>query len=248
MRISIITVCYNSEATIRKTLESVAGQDFPDIEHIVIDGKSRDNTVSIARDFAHVARIISEKDGGLYHAMNKGIELASGDIIGFLHSDDFYTGPGVLSFVAAAFNSRKTSCVYGDLQYVDRYDTGKVIRTWKAGNFTHRDFLYGWMPPHPAFFVKREVYQQVGLFNTSLKSSSDYEMMLRILYKNRLSAHYLSQTLVKMRAGGVSNNSIRSRFRANREDAKAWKLIDKKPHFLTIYLKPLRKIPQYLNK
>ncbi len=248
MLISIITVSYNSAATIKDTLQSIKRQRHEFIEHIVVDGKSEDDTVAIVRDFGHVSKLISEPDTGLYDAMNKGIQLASGDIIGILNSDDIYADDSILEKVATSFGDPNVHCVYGDLQYVQANNVNKIIRTWRAGKFIRENFLYGWMPPHPAFFVRREVYNQVGLFNTSLKSAADYEMMLRILYKYEFSAAYIPSVFVKMRSGGISNASLRNRFRANREDAKAWKLINKKPHFFTLYLKPLRKIPQYLIK
>jgi glycosyltransferase involved in cell wall biosynthesis len=180
--------------------------------------------------------------------MNKGLQLASGDIIGMLNSDDFYADNEVLKKVAAAFENPDTHCVYGDLQYVNARNPDKIVRTWKAGKFSLKNFLYGWMPPHPTFFARKEVYEKVGMFNTTLKTAADYEMMLRILYKHEFPVVYIPTVLVKMRSGGVSNASLRNRFKANREDAKAWTLNNKRPHFFTLYLKPLRKIPQYLIK
>lgn len=248
MLISIITVSYNSAATIRDTLESISKQEYSNIEHIIIDGKSTDSTIAIIKEFAHVTRYISEADKGLYDAMNKGLQLATGDIIGILNSDDFYADNEVLKKVAAAFDNPHTHCVYGDLQYVNAGNPKKIVRTWKAGKFSLKNFLYGWMPPHPTFFARRGVYDKVGLFNTTLKTAADYEMMLRILYKHEYPVVYIPTVLVKMRSGGVSNASLRNRFKANREDARAWTLNNKRPHFFTLYLKPLRKIPQYLIK
>ena len=248
MRISLITVTYNSAATIRDTLDSVLSQDYPDVEHIIIDGGSTDDTLKIIREFPHVARLISEKDDGLYDAMNKGIKIAGGDIIGILNSDDVYTQPDVLSKIASCFEDKDISASYGDLQVVQASDLGKIVRTWKSGKFKRSDFYFGWMPPHPTFFVRREVYNQVGLFNTSLHSASDYELMLRILFKNRIKAAYIPEILVKMRQGGLSNSSFRQRIHANKEDRIAWKLNELKPYFFTLYLKPLRKIFQFLIK
>ena len=248
MRISIITVSYNSAATISDTLTCIAGQHYDNVEHIIVDGKSTDNTISVINGFKHVKKVISEPDSGLYEAMNKGLQMATGDIIGILNSDDVYADNAVLNKVAEAFLDSATQCVYGDLQYVQSNNINRVVRTWKAGKFVRENFLYGWMPPHPTFFVRREVYDKVGNFNTELKSAADYEMMLRILYKYAYAAAYIPSVLVKMRSGGISNASLRNRFRANREDAKAWKLINRRPHFFTLYLKPLRKIPQYLIK
>lgn len=248
MVISIITISYNSGATISETLTSVSDQEYPMIEHIIVDGKSKDNTVDIVKSFPHVSKYVSEPDNGLYHAMNKGIQMATGDVIGILNSDDFYADKTILNKVATAFSNPLVDCVYGDLQYVHPTHLQKVVRNWRAGKFNKKNFLFGWMPPHPTFFVRRKVYDSVGLFNTTLKSAADYEMMLRILYTHGYAVAYIPATLVKMRAGGVSNASLRNRFKANREDAKAWKLNNKRPHFFTLYLKPLRKIPQYLIK
>lgn len=248
MKISIITVTYNSAATLTDTFESILQQTHQDIEHILVDGASSDDTVNIIKSYPHIQNWVSEKDNGLYDAMNKGVKMASGDIVGILNSDDIYADATILQKVAAAFNNPATDCVYGDLQYVHPKNLNKVIRTWRAGRFSQRSFLYGWMPPHPTFFVRKAVYEKVGLFNTTLKSAADYEIMLRILYKHQLSVSYIPLVLVKMRAGGMSNASLRNRFKANREDAKAWKLNNKRPHFFTLYLKPLRKISQFLIK
>lgn len=246
MKISIITVSRNSAATIRDTLNSIRSQDHPDVEHIIIDGASTDDTLKIIRQFPHVAKLVSEKDDGLYDAMNKGVRLATGQIIGILNSDDVYAQPTVLSKVAALFVNETISASYGDLQYVNAANLGKVVRTWRSGGFRPSDFYYGWMPPHPTFFVRREVYDHVGLFNTTLNSASDYELMLRILFKYRYKAAYIPEILVKMRVGGLSSSSLRQRILANKEDRIAWKINKLNPYFFTLFLKPLRKIFQFL--
>ena len=248
MKISIVTATYNSSATVRDTLECVSQQTYQDIEHIIIDGRSTDKTLDIVAGFPHVSKILSEKDKGIYDAMNKGILLATGDIVGILNSDDMYTGPDVLERVAAAFADPSVMTVYADLQYVDQDDTEKVIRTWKTGSFSKKSFYFGWMPPHPTFFVRKEVYDKVGIFNTELRSAADYEMMLRILVKYGMSVAYIPHILVKMRAGGISNASFRNRIRANREDRMAWKINGLQPYFFTLYMKPLRKISQFIIK
>ncbi|MFT3932746.1 MAG: glycosyltransferase family 2 protein [Chitinophagaceae bacterium] len=248
MRISIITVSYNSAATIQDTLQCICDQQYKNVEHIVIDGSSTDHTISIVNQFPHISRLVCEPDNGLYDAMNKGLQMATGDIIGILNSDDIYADANVLDKVAAAFVDTNIDCLYGDLQYVHAHNMQKVLRHWRAGKFYKQNFLYGWMPPHPTFFARKKVYDDVGGFNTELKSAADYEIMLRILYKHGYAAGYIPSVLVKMRSGGVSNASLRNRFKANREDAKAWRLINKRPHFFTLYLKPLRKLPQYLMK
>ena len=248
MKISIITATYNSAATVKDTLTCVSQQDHADIEHIIVDGLSKDNTLDIVSGFPHVSRLISEKDKGIYDAMNKGIRMAGGAVIGILNSDDLYTDSKVLSVVAEAFSDPAVMTVYADLQYVHPEDTNKVIRTWRSGPYRQRSFYYGWMPPHPTFFVRKEVYEQVGLFNPDLRSAADYELMLRILLKTGLPAHYIPRVIVRMRAGGMSNASLGNRLRANKEDHLAWKLNNLKPYFFTLYLKPLRKIHQFLIK
>ena len=247
MKISVITATYNSAATVNDTLTAVCRQDFPDIEHIIVDGRSTDGTLGIVAGFPHIARIISEKDEGIYDAMNKGIRMATGDVIGILNSDDVYIGDDVLSTVARAFADPAVMTVYADLQYVHPDNLDRIQRTWITGPFRKSSFYYGWMPPHPTFFVRREVYDRIGLFNTDLRSAADYELMLRILLKFGLSTHYIPRVIVKMRAGGVSNATLFNRLRANREDRLAWKLNGLKPYFFTLYLKPLRKITQFIN-
>jgi glycosyltransferase involved in cell wall biosynthesis len=245
MKISIITATYNSAATLKDTLSCIGRQDHPDIEHILVDGGSTDDTLKIASGFPHIAKLISEKDEGIYDAMNKGLAMATGDVIGILNSDDVYTDDGILSLIAAAFADPAVRTSYADLQYVRPGDLDKIIRTWRTGAFKKRSFYYGWMPPHPTFFVRKEVYDQVGLFNISLRSAADYELMLRILLRHGIPALYIPRVIVKMRAGGVSNASLQNRVRANKEDRLAWKLNGLDPYFFTLLVKPLRKLPQY---
>jgi glycosyltransferase len=248
MKISIITATYNSSATVRDTLNSIARQQFPDIEHIIVDGLSKDNTLEIVKEFGHVAKVISEKDAGIYDAMNKGLKLATGDVIGILNSDDFYNSEEVLAKVAGAFEDPAVDAVYGDLQYVKQDNVNAITRTWKSGRFHKSYFYYGWMPPHPTFFVRRQVYDKAGVFNTTLRSAADYELMLRVLVKHNAKAAYIPEVLVKMRAGGMSNATLKNRVRANKEDLMAWKLNDLRPYFFTIWLKPLRKIFQFITR
>jgi glycosyltransferase involved in cell wall biosynthesis len=245
VKISIITATYNSAATVRDTLLCVAGQQYPFIEHIVVDGLSKDNTLQIVQEFKHVAKVISEKDKGIYDAMNKGVKLATGEVIGILNSDDFYTGPAILSKVAAAFEDPAVEAVYGDLQYVKAENVEVITRTWRSGTFQQKYLYYGWMPPHPTFFVRKHMYEKYGVFNTALRSAADYELMLRFLLKHNACVKYIPEVLVKMRAGGMSNASLKNRFKANKEDAMAWQLNDLKPYFFTTWLKPLRKVLQF---
>ena len=248
MKISIITATCNSGATVRDTLASVAGQDYPGIEHIIIDACSTDNTLQIVGEFPHVAKVISEKDKGIYDAMNKGIRQATGDVIGILNSDDIYADATIISAIAEAFQDPNIRATYADLQYVHQNDPDRIVRTWRTGLFNKRRFYYGWMPPHPTFFVKKEVYDEIGVFDITLQSAADYEMMLRILLKFEMPAHYIPRVIVKMRVGGISNASFKNRVKANREDRLAWKMNGMQPYFFTLYAKPIRKISQFIIK
>jgi glycosyltransferase len=248
MKLSIITATYNSSATVRDTLDSIRRQQGAEIEHIIVDGGSKDETLAIVRQFPHVSKVVSEKDKGIYDAMNKGIRLATGDVIGILNSDDIYADDTVLADVAAAFADDRVMTVYADLQYVHAHDIQKVQRNWKSGPFKPRNFYYGWMPPHPTFFVRRTVYEQAGVFNLDMRSAADYELMLRVLLRMGMSAHYIPRVIVKMRTGGMSNASLWNRLRANKEDRLAWRLNGLRPYFFTLYLKPLRKIHQFIIK
>jgi glycosyltransferase involved in cell wall biosynthesis len=248
VKVSIITITYNSAQTVEQTVLSVINQSYSDIEYIIIDGLSGDNTMEIVEKYRKkVSKIISEKDKGLYDALNKGIALATGDVIGILHSDDFYTNNGVIQKYVDLFQKTGCDAVYSDLYYVDRTDTDKIIRKWKSGDYKQGAFINGWMPPHPTFFVKKEVYNKFGTFNTEFHTAADYELMLRFVHKNKISMAYLSEYTVKMRVGGASNVSFKSRVKANLEDRKAWRVNGLKPRFYTLYLKPFRKIFQFFS-
>lgn len=246
MRVSIITVCFNSAATIADTIRSVQRQYHHDIEHIIIDGLSTDNTLEIIKNTGFIGRLVSEKDNGLYDAMNKGITLATGDIVAILNSDDFYPDEEVISDVVQHFGEKTCEAVYADLDFINMSKPQKIVRKWRSGSFRYEKFNFGWMPPHPTFFVKREVYKKFGMFNTGLKSAADYELILRFLYVNKVKAEYLPRVLVHMRAGGVSNRSFSNRLKAHMEDYKAWRINGGSPHWYTMVLKPLRKVFQYM--
>ena len=250
MKVSIITITYNSQQTVEKTIQSVLSQDYPDIEYIIIDGKSKDGTLRIVDKYKDkISKIVSEKDGGLYDALNKGIKHATGDVVGLLHSDDLYADEKVISKVAAKFKvDSELQGLYADLVFVNRLDLNKVMRTWKSGEYQEGAFLKGWMPPHPTFFVKRDCYEKFGGFNIKLKLSADYELMLRFIHKNKIKIAYLPETIVKMRMGGVSNVSFFVKLKANLEDKLAWRMNDIKPGAFTIFKKPLSKISQYLKQ
>lgn len=247
MKISIITVCFNAEDTIADTIQSVLSQDYEDVEYIIVDGKSTDRTLEIIQSYQKRIKLISEKDQGIYDAMNKGINIANGDVIGILNADDFYKNNQVLTDVMNAF-ADNISIVYGDIEYVKNNDLNKVVRKWKSGVFRPGKFKWGWMPPHPGFFIKKSCYESYGLFNLSLSTSADYELMLRMLEVHNLNHIYISKTITSMRIGGVSNSSLKNRFIANRNDKKAWNIHPINPFWFTFIMKPLRKIPQFLKK
>lgn len=249
MKVSIITITYNSEPTLKDTIESVINQTYKNIEYILIDGGSTDETLSIIKSYGNkISTLISEKDNGLYDALNKGISLATGDVIGILHSDDFYTNNHVIQHVVSSFSNSPVDAVYADLYYVDKINTNQIHRKWKAGIYKEGMFFNGWMPPHPTFFVKRSIYETYGNFNLNLTSSSDYELMLRFIHKHKIKLAYLPEFIIKMRIGGKSNVTLKNRIKANKEDRLAWKLNNVKPYFYTLYLKPLRKIIQLFKK
>ena len=246
MKVSIITVALNAVQSIADTLLSVASQSYKDIEHIVIDGGSSDGTQEVIKQFPHVAKFISEKDDGLYYAMNKGLSFASGDIVVMLNADDEYSDNEVISKVVKSFENHNVDIVYGDLIYVHPIQK-KIIRSWKAGRYKPSKFYQGWMVPHPTFFVKREFYERLGYFDTSLKYAADYELMLRFMFKQPIKTFYISETLVIMKSGGKSNASFKNRWTINREDRRAWAINHLQPHLFTLILKPLRKLTQYIN-
>jgi glycosyltransferase involved in cell wall biosynthesis len=249
LKISIVTAVLNSKDFIEDCIQSIHRQTVKSIEHIVIDGGSTDGTLETIKKYqAGIAEFVSERDDGIYAAMNKGIRLATGDVIGILNADDFYPDSGVLEKVAQIFEKEDAASCYGDLEYVDAMNSGKVIRYWRSGPYNVNKFYSGWMPPHPTFFVRRSVYQKYGLFNLNLGSAADYELMLRFLVKHRIRAAYIPEVIVKMRTGGVSNASMKNRIRANRMDRKAWSVNDLRPYPWTLLCKPLRKVHQFIGR
>jgi glycosyltransferase len=248
LKVSIITVCKNAALTLPDTLKSVATQSWDQIEHIIIDGASTDETAAIVSAYPHVSIYISEPDEGVYFAMNRGISLASGEIIGILNADDFYADSFVIEKVVTAFRHHKCEAVYGNLNVVDPKNTSVITRKWIAGVYKADAFYNGWSPPHPTFFLSTSLYKQYGCFDTRFSIAADYELMLRMLFLHRVNACYLDILLVIMRAGGLSNRSFRSRWIANREDRQAWEVNGLKPHLFTLILKPLTKIKQFIFK
>lgn len=296
MNISIITATWNAASTIADCLESITAQTVP-VEHLIIDGASTDGTPEIVKrsvtsdsllvisngnipDWSITpvtshqsphTRLLSEKDQGIYDAMNKGIALAAGEVVGILNADDFYASSDVLEKVARAFEDPAVMCCYGDLEYVRENHvmsdsllvTGEgtsdldqspvthhqslftVTRYWKSGPFSPDSFYRGWMPPHPTFFVRRSVYERCGIFRLDMGSAADYELMLRFLVRHGLRTVYIPEVLVRMRVGGASNESLAARLRANRMDRRAWEVNGLRPYPWTIMMKPLRKVGQY---
>ena len=243
MKISIITVVRNNAKTIKDAIESVLCQTYEDIEYIVVDGASTDGTVDIIKSYGNkISKLISEPDKGLYDAMNKGIKLAKGDVVGILNSDDFYKSNDVLETVANEFLKNDIDCVYGDLEYVSANDTSKVIRYWKSKEFKEGLFQRGWHPAHPTFFVKRKFYEKYGVFDLNFKIASDYELMLRFIEKYKLIPLYVNKTFVKMRVGGKSNQSLLNILKANFESYRAWKVNGLNFNPFIFLLKPFYKI------
>ena len=246
MKISIITITYNSEKTLSRALESVQSQTYPDIEHVIVDGASADGTRKMIERYAKQhpnVRWISEKDNGIYNALNKGISLATGDIIGFLHSDDVLFSTRSIEQIAAAFEDKNIDVVYGDLQYCHGE---KVVRRWKSNAFHPRALKYGWMPPHPTVYVRRSVYEQVGEYDDWFRISADYDMLLRILTAGYKTC-YIPEVLVCMEMGGVSNKDTMSRLSKTQEDYIVLKKNNIGAGYLTVLCKQLRKLYQFIR-
>jgi glycosyltransferase involved in cell wall biosynthesis len=218
MRISLITVSYNSGKTLGDTIASVSRQDHPDIEYIIVDGASKDNTLEIIKgNEDKVSKWISEPDKGIYDAMNKGVKLTTGEVVGIINSDDFYHADNIISTVAKVFEDESIDAVFGDLVFVDPDNLQKVVRKYSSKNWYPEKFARGFMPAHPTFFVRRKYYEQFGLFKTDYKIAADYELLIRFLYVNRLRYKYIPLTMVTMRKGGVSSNGIKSNIILNNE-------------------------------
>jgi glycosyltransferase involved in cell wall biosynthesis len=246
MKVTIITVTHNSALYLQNCIDSVVRQTYPDIEHIIVDAASTDGTIDIIRQYEnHVAKWVSETDRGMYDAINKGMSMATGDVIGILNSDDMLASPDVIEAIVQCFNENKVDSVYGDLVYVDKVNTRKVRRYWKGFTYDRFRFNYGWMPAHPTFYFKSYLLEDLGGYESHYFTAADYEFMARYLYKYRISAKYLPKLIVKMRVGGQSNRNIKSRLRANRRDYLAMKKNQLPFPLLASILKPLIKLHQY---
>ncbi|MBL7703043.1 MAG: glycosyltransferase [Ferruginibacter sp.] len=248
IKVTLITVTLNSEKFLEDAIKSVMAQDYKNIEHIIIDGKSTDGTLAIIEKYKdHVAQWVSEKDYSMYDAINKGMKMATGDIIGTLNSDDMLAAPDVISRIVENFETKKVDAVYGDLVYVDPDNTAQVLRKWKGGEYSIKKFHYGWMPAHPTFYFRRKLLETCGYYETHFFSAADYEFMTRYLYYHKVSAAYVPRLIVKMRQGGMSNSSIARRLRANRRDYLAMKKNRVPMPLIVSVLKPMIKLHQYTN-
>lgn len=248
LRISVVTAVFNRAGTVAQALASVAGQTWPGVEHIVIDGGSTDGTLEILQ--AHrgqLAVLVSEPDHGIYDALNKGIRHATGDVVGFMHADDLFESPDSLAQVAAAFADPAVEAVYGDLVYVRQHDPSRVVRYWRAGPVEPGCLERGWMPPHPTLYVRRGVYQRLGGFDTRFRIAADYECILRFFGRGGIRPVYLPRVLVRMRLGGISNQSVAAMLRKSREDLVAMRL-----HGIggasALVRKNLSKLPQFVSR
>lgn len=249
MKISVITVVYNRAATIESAIQSVIRQRDVDVEFVIIDGNSNDGTQQVIEGYQdQIQQYVREKDDGIYDALNKGIKAATGDVIGFIHADDFIADEFTLKHVAEAIDDDQIDGVYGDLVYVDSADTERVRRYWKAGEYSADKFRLGWMPPHPTVYLKRYCYEKFGLFNMQMKTAADYELMLRMMVKHKIRMKYIPEVMVKMRSGGASNASIKNRLNANRDDQLAWSMNGLRAPLGLRFTKPLRKIGQFIRR
>ncbi|ASW76168.1 family 2 glycosyl transferase [Chryseobacterium piperi] len=248
MKISIITVCWNSEKYLKTAIESILNQSYNNIEYIIIDGGSTDNTLNIIKSYEPLfegrMRWISEKDNGIYDAMNKGLTMATGDILGLLNSDDFYISQNSIEKIVNGFITNKVDSVFADLYYVKEQDTDKIVRKWKTGN--RKSFIKGWHPAHPCFFVKKEIYEKYGLFDLKYKIAADFEIMLRFLEKNKISSFYLEEFILKMRLGGESNKNFSNIKKGKKEILDAFQKHNIKIPFYYSYKRWISKAIQHL--
>ncbi len=245
-RISVITATYNNEKSIERCLASINNQTFKAFEHIIIDGASSDKTLNyLKKNQSKTSILLSEPDSGVYFALNKGLKLASGDIIAFLHGDDYYASNHVLEEISNIMIHEDVDIVYGDLCYVSK-NTKNIVRFWKSGKFRKWKFFFGWMPPHPTLFVRREIYRKINYFNTSFKISSDYDSILKMFILNDFKSFYIPRVLVFMETGGISNKSLKNIFLKSSEDYSILAQYNNFP-FTILILKNLLKLKQFFN-
>lgn len=249
MKVSIITATYNSKKNITNCLESVANQSYKNIEHIIIDGDSSDKTMEVVKSSPSVSKYISEPDKGIYDALNKGIIMASGDIVGFLHSDDLLGNNNIINDIAKIFKENsKVNGVFGDLVFVSAGNTNKIVRYWKSKPFKRKNVKFAWMPPHPTLFLRKEVYEKHGLFDISYKCAGDYDFMLRVMLDKEITLEYLPTVITRMRIGGTSTGSAKGILIKKQEDIKALRANGFKFPFTIVFFKNIRKLPQLLKR
>ena len=248
MKISIITVVYNNEKTIQDAMQSVLGQTYKNIEYVIIDGSSKDNTVNLIKEYKdQLGHFVSEKDNGLYDAMNKGIQACTGDVIGILNSDDLYQDSQVIAAVMEEFkNDKVLDIVYGDLVYVKSNDTNTIVRNWKSKEYYKRFFENANVPPHPALFVRSKVYKEAGLFDLQFKLAADYELMLRMFKKHNFKSKYINRLIIKMRLGGATNQSYTNIVNQNKEILRAWKVNGLQAPFYLMPLRIIKRLSQFI--
>ena len=247
MKISLLTVAFNSASTIKSTIESIKDQDYKEIEYIVVDGNSTDETVGILKSYdSFISKWISEPDKGIYDAMNKAIKMATGEVVGILNSDDFYFNNQILSQVAKEFLDPSIDVVFGDLVFVDPQNLNKIVRKYSSAKWHPGKFAWGFMPAHPTVFVRRRYYEQFGLFKTDYKIAADYEILIRFLYVHKLKYQYLPLTMVKMRKGGVSSRNLMSNFILNNEINRGCRENGIKTNMLKVYSKYFTKFFELL--
>ena len=244
MKVSIITITYNAENTIFNSLNSVFNQSYKNIEHIIVDGGSKDNTVKICKEFNHISKLISEPDKGVYDAFNKGIKLATGDVIGFLNADDTFYNENSIQDIVDAFSNNETDIVYGNLDYVN--EESKVIRNWISKPYEKGLVKKAWMPAHPTFYCKKEVYDRLDGYNDSFKIAGDFELCLRFLEINNIPSYYLNKKLVNMLVGGISNSGLSSKFTILKEELRAFKINERSINPILFLLHKIKKLKQFI--
>lgn len=249
MKVSIITVVFNGEKYIQDCIRSVLAQDYSNIEYIIIDGASTDHTLSIINTYKdQIHHLISEKDQGIYDALNKGISLAGGDIIGILNADDMLASSTVVSNIVTKFAEESVDGVYGNLNYIDANHPQNIIRNWISKQHQIKDFNKGWMPAHPTLYLKKSLFKNYGSYSLNYGTAGDYELMLRFLYRYQIKAVFLDQLIVNMRMGGMSNASIKQRYLAFINDYRAAKNNQIVFPLCAIILKKMVKIGQFLHR
>ena len=248
MQITVITAVYNSETTVGEAIASVAAQTHPDIEHLIVEGKSKGGSLVAIERAAHDRMVlVTEPDTGIYDALNKGIARATGDVVGFLHSDDFFSHDGVLARIAAAFEDPAVEAVFSDLDYVSQADTARVVRHWATGPFAPERLKWGWMPAHPTLYLRRSVYERIGSFDTSFGIAADYDFILRYFSQTTKHSVYIPEVFYKMRLGGESNRDLRRIRRKSKEDYRAIRR-NGVGGPLTLMVKNLSKLGQFLPR